>query len=80
MRTNVPLVARDGIENFGDTMPDVVTHYKLDEECGDKDADYRIDEIEGIGTIDIKVVGESMFHKVYKPFEQIGSQSRSYSY
>jgi len=78
VRTDVPLVARDSVKDFGDTMPDVVAHYKLDEECGNDDADYRIDEVEGIGTIDIKVVGEQMLYKMDKPLEKICRYARSY--
>ena len=65
-------------KDFGDTMTDVVAHYKLDEECGNDDADYRIDEVEGIGTIDIKVVGEQMLYKMDKPLEKICRYARSY--
>ena len=78
MRTDVPLVARDGVKDFGDTMPDVVTHYKLDEECGKEDTHYGIDEIEGIGTTNVKVLGEQMLYKMDKPFEEICCYARSY--
>ena len=78
MRTDVPLVARDSVKDFGDTMPDVVAHYKLDEECGKEDTHYGIDEIEGIGTTNVKVLGEQMLYKMDKPFEEICCYARSY--
>ena len=69
MRTDVALIARDGIEDFGDAVSYVIAHNKPDEKRGQKDADYGIYEIESIGTIDIEVVREQMLYKVHEPFE-----------
>ena len=63
------LIARDGIEDFGDAVSYVVTHNKLDEKRGHEDADYGIDEVEGIGTIDVEIVREQMLYEMHEPFE-----------
>ncbi len=69
MRTDVALIARDGIEDFGDAVSYVVAHNKLDEKRGHEDADYGIDEVEGIGTIDVEIVREQMLYEMHEPFE-----------
>ena len=69
MRTDVALIARDGIEDFSDAVSYVIAHNKLDKKRGHEDADYGIDEIEGIGTIDVEIVREQMLYEMHEPFE-----------
>lgn len=69
MRADVALIARDGIEDFGDAVSYVVAHNKLNEERRHKDADYGIDKVEGIGTIDVEIVREQMLYEMHEPFE-----------
>ena len=75
MGFNPRLPPRNGIEDPGHAVRDVVFHPIFDEEHGHGDPDHGIEKIEDIGDFDIGPGGESLFDEVDTTAQQMSGDA-----
>ena len=80
MSAYASLLARNGIENLGHAMPDIVAHDVADEQASKKDTHYRIDEVEIVSLVGVEILGEEMLNEVDEILQCKSSKSRAEPY
>ena len=70
----------DGVEDFGYSVADVVFHDVADEESGEEDADYGVDQIEVVGFRRVEVVRQEILYPVYQHLQYQGGECREDTY
>ena len=64
VRTYAGLLTRDGIENLGHAMPDIVAHNVADKQPRKEDTYHRIDEVEVVGLVGVEILCEEVLDEV----------------
>ena len=66
------LALRDGVEDLGDTVADVIAHNVSHIATCDEDAQHWIEQVEVVGTVDIEVEGQQMLEMMDQPLQDEG--------
>ena len=80
MPLDTALLTRNGIQNFGHTMTDVVTHHFSNEQSGQEDTYHRIHQVQPVYSCRIKVFCQELLDILYQELQQTSGQRRADSH
>ena len=74
------LAARDGIEDFGHAVADVIAHDVFDEQGRKENTHHGEYQIEPVGRRGVEVGREQVFDLMDEPFQDLGRQCCAYAH
>ena len=80
MPLDTALLPRYGIQDFGHTVADVIAHHFANEQSGQEDTHYRINQIQPVYTCGIEVLCQELLDVLHEKFQQKSGQGRKDSY
>ena len=80
MRFDDGFTLRDSVQDFCDTVRYIVPHDVFDEQCRQRDTDYRRDEIPPCMTSGYQLLLHKALNEMNKVFQDSRSRSREHTY
>jgi len=77
MGFDTALTLGNGIQDFRHPVADVVPHDILDEQTGKQDTNHRIEQVEVVSPVLVKVSGQHMLDMMNDPFQDNSSSCRA---
>ena len=76
MPLDTSLTARDGIQNLGDSVADIVLHHIADKQPSQENPHYGVDQVQVVGLGRVEVFRQEGLYPVYQHLQYQGGQGR----